>query len=229
MHANSRPIRSRQVGPHPRLREIVTRHLNEDYRRSPSESGRRAFAGVADRLAVDPFVLDAGCGTGASTFVLARRHPHRRVIGVDKSAARLAIGQREIDAAAAPGNAILLRCELVDFWQLAAASGLRCERQYLLYPNPWPKPDQLMRRWHAHPVLPALLALGGTIELRTNWRVYGEEFAEALRLAGRETCLEEFVADDSLTPFERKYAASGHVLWRCIADAAAAKDGAVRT
>ena len=220
MRANSRPIRSRQTGPHPRLREIVARHLNDVYRRCPGESGRRAFAVVADRLAADAFVLDAGCGTGASTFALASRHPNRLVLGVDKSAARLAIGQREIDSGTAPGNAILLRCELVDFWQLAAATGLRCERQYLLYPNPWPKPDQVMRRWHAHPVLPALLALGGAIELRTNWRVYAEEFAEALRLARRETHLEEFAADELLTPFERKYADSRHALWRCVVDVA---------
>jgi tRNA G46 methylase TrmB len=221
MHANSRPIRSRQTGSHPRLREVVARHLEAGYRRCPSESGRRAFADVADRLAADAFVLDAGCGTGSGTFVLARRHPRRLVLGVDKSAARLAIGQRDIDSGTAPGNAILLRCELVDFWQLAAAAGLRCERQYLLYPNPWPKPDQFMRRWHAHPVLPALLALGGSIELRTNWRVYAEEFAEALRLAGLDACLEKFVADDPLTPFERKYANSGHALWRCVAGAVA--------
>jgi tRNA (guanine-N7-)-methyltransferase len=220
MHANSRPIHSRQTGPHPRLGEIVMRHLNDDFRRRPGENGRRAFADVADRLAGEAFILDAGCGTGASTFVLASSNPHRLVLGVDKSAARLAIGQREIDSGTAPGNAILLRCELVDFWQLAVSAGLHCERQYLLYPNPWPKPEQLMRRWHAHPVLPALLALGGAIELRTNWRVYAEEFAAALQLADRESRLEEFVADDPLTPFERKYAVSGHSLWRCVADTA---------
>jgi len=217
MRANSRPIRSRQAGPHPRLGEIVARHLDADYRRCPGESGRRAFAFVADRLAAGSFVLDAGCGTGASTFVLARRNPSRIVLGVDKSAVRLAIGQQEIDAGTAPGNAILLRCELVDFWQLAAAAGLRCECQYLLYPNPWPKPEQVMRRWHAHPVLPSLLALGGTIELRTNWRVYAEEFAEALGLVGQEVLCDTIAADDPLTPFERKYAASGHQLSRCVA------------
>jgi tRNA G46 methylase TrmB len=209
------------------LREIVTRHLGDDYRRCPGENGRRAFAEVAERLAAEGFVLDAGCGTGESTFVLARRHPHRLVLGVDKSAARLAIGRRAAGSGMTPGNAILLRCELVDFWQLAAAADLRCERQYLLYPNPWPKPSQFMRRWHAHPVLPALLALGGSIELRTNWHVYAEEFSEALRLAGREAQLEELVADDSLTPFERKYAASDHALWRCVASAA--QSAAVQT
>jgi tRNA (guanine-N7-)-methyltransferase len=217
MRANSSPIRTAQAASHPRLREVVLRHLRDAYRRSPSEAGRRAFAGIVDRAAAGAFILDAGCGTGAGTLALARRYPDRFVLGVDKSAARLMIGQRQVESGSAPANARLLRCELVDFWQLAAAAGLRCERQLLLYPNPWPKPDQLKRRWHAHPVLPAMLALGGAIELRTNWRIYADEFAEALRLAGLDARCEEFMAEDPLTPFERKYAASGLALWRCMA------------
>lgn len=217
MRANSSPVQSSQAAPHPRLREVVLRHLAESYRRVPGDAGRRAFAGIAGRLAAAPFLLDAGCGTGAGTFALARRRPQRLVVGVDKSAARLAIGRREIDSGRAPVNAVLLRCELVDFWQLAAAAGLRCERQYLLYPNPWPKPDQLKRRWHAHPVLPAMLEVGGAIELRTNWRVYAEEFARALGEAGLDVRCDAFTPADPMTPFERKYAASGHALWRCVA------------
>ena len=217
MHANSSTIRSAQNDLHPRLREVVVRHLHGHYRRVPSDAGRDALARVIDRLAARPFILDAGCGTGASTFELALRNPEAFVVGVDKSAARLALGQKQVDAGAAPSNAILLRCELVDFWQLAAAANLRCSRQFLLYPNPWPKPEHLQRRWHAHPVLPSILVLGGIIELRTNWRVYAEEFACALELAGAhvERC-EEFAVDQPLTPFERKYAASGHALWRCL-------------
>ncbi|HSE13732.1 MAG TPA: methyltransferase domain-containing protein [Rudaea sp.] len=195
----------------------MLRHLADTYRRRPGETGREAFARVAEKLASGAFVLDAGCGTGVSTLALAREYPRRLVVGVDKSAPRLAIGRRLVDSGAAPANTILLRCELVDFWQLAAAAGLRCERQFLLYPNPWPKPDQLKRRWHAHPVLPAIIALGGTIEVRTNWRVYADEFGAALQLAGLNVRCEEFAAAEPLTPFERKYAASGHTLWRCVA------------
>ena len=64
-----------------------------------------------------------------------------------------------------------------------------------------------------------MLRLGGTIELRTNWRIYAEEFAEALRLADTEPLLDSFVPEQPLTPFERKYFASAHTLWRCRADA----------
>jgi tRNA (guanine-N7-)-methyltransferase len=222
MFANSREIVSNQTASHPRLDEIVVRHLREPYRRVPSEAGRRAFDSVAARLAAGPFVLDAGCGTGASTLALAREFPDLLVLGVDKSAARLDVGRRALaranaDQVAPPANAHLLHCELVDFWQLAAADGLRCARQYLLYPNPWPKGEHVMRRWHAHPVFPALVALGGKIELRTNWRAYAEEFAQALRLAGWSAQCATFAPDSPLTPFERKYAASAQTLWRIVA------------
>jgi len=219
MFANSRQIESLQAAPHPRLAEIVRKHLDMPFRRVPSAAGRQAFGTVVSHLR-EPFVLDSGCGTGASTLALARRFPQRCVLGVDKSAARLAIGQRALARSAdtgresAPRNAILLHCELVDFWQLAAEAGLRCERQFLLYPNPWPKAEHLKRRWHAHPVFPQLLALGGTLELRTNWRVYAEEFAAALRIAGRAAACEPFASVEPLTPFERKYSASRHALWR---------------
>lgn len=216
MFANSRVIESNQTAAHPQLRKVVLRHLATAHLRVPSDVGKRAFAGIAERLAAAPFILDAGCGTGASTLALARAHSGTLVLGVDKSAVRLAVGQRLIARGGAPQNAQLLHCELVDFWQLAAAAGLRCRRQYLLYPNPWPKADQFKRRWHAHPVFPDLLGLGGEIELRTNWQVYAQEFSIALDVAGVDVSLEPFVSDTCLTPFERKYAASGHTLWRCI-------------
>ena len=217
VQANSTPVHSSQTQPHPKLQATIARHLQHVFRREPSAAGRRAFTALGERLLGAAFVLDAGCGTGDSTVALARVFPDRLVIGVDKSAARLVLGQRRLVRADAPQNAILLRCELVDFWQLAVSAGLRCSHQFLLYPNPWPKPEQFKRRWPAHPILPAILALGGEIELRTNWRVYAQEFATALRLGGRSTSCEAFVADLPLSPFERKYAASGHPLWRCRA------------
>jgi tRNA G46 methylase TrmB len=220
MYANSPHVVSTQRQAHPRLHEIVRRHLRAPYRRVPSDAGRLAFASIATRLAARPFVLDAGCGTGASTFELARRFRDCVVVGVDKSAARLAVGLRQIAEHGAPANALLLRCDLVDFWQLAAAAGLRCARQFLLYPNPWPKPEHLLRRWHAHPVLPAILALGGEIELRSNWRTYADEFAEVLRVCGRQvSCAELAEGQSPLTPFETKFSASGHALWWCRIDA----------
>ena len=65
-----------------------------------------------------------------------------------------------------PANAVLIRADLVDFWRLLADNGVRLARHYNLYPNPWPKIGHLARRWHGHPVFPALLELGGVPLIR---------------------------------------------------------------
>lgn len=145
-----------------------------------------------------PLILDSGCGTGRSTCALARAHPEAAVLGVDRSEARLskAAGAAGTltDAArgrelALPPNALLVRAELASFWRLMlqqdaadprdGLAASRVRRHLLLYPNPYPKPARLNRRWHGHPSLPVLLALGGTLEVRSNWRVYLKELQAA--------------------------------------------------
>ena len=94
--------------------------------------------------------------------------------------------------------------------------GVRLARHYNLYPNPWPKIGHLARRWHGHAVFPVWLQLGGELECRSNWRIYIEEMAQALTLlSGQPVAAEPWHTDDPITPFEKKYLASGHELWRC--------------
>ncbi len=222
MFANSRQVDSRQDGVHGRLDAIVRRHLEHPFRRPVGERACEQFAVLAAALEHDtrPRVLDAGCGTGVSTLRLAQRHAHALVIGVDKSAHRLQTGERALGAAGAPCNALLLRCDVVDFWLLAAAAGWRFEAQYLLYPNPWPKPEHVQRRWPGHPVLPALLACGGKLELRTNWKTYADEWCLALQLAKVHWHMDCLNDPEPISPFESKYHASAHHLWRVQADSA---------
>ena len=106
--------------------------------------------------------------------------------------------------------------DLVDYWRLLHETGIRPQRHYLLYPNPWPKVGQLHRRWHGHAVFPTMLALGGYFECRSNWRIYIDECAAAIaQLSGKALAGEAFETDSPITPFERKYTESGHALWRC--------------
>ncbi len=168
-------------------------------------------------------IFDSGCGTGASSRMIATRHPQAQVIGIDRSLSRLSrLGECEFPLVR--DNVIWLHAELSSFWRLALQCGWRLERHYLLYPNPWPKPGQLKRRWHAHPVFPQLLALGGVLEMRSNWAIFAQEFKCA---AGQvcpdadirvESALSEQCWGDVETPFGRKYAASGHILYRVVAD-----------
>lgn len=216
---SSRPISSRQTGPHDDLARRVQRALEHPWRKPIAEHTRIAFDAAAVWLAEQgkPLVLDAGCGVGLSTRLLALSHPGHAVLGIDRSADRLSR-----DHGPLPENAYLVRADLVDFWRLALAAGWQPDYHYLLYPNPYPKSVHLKLRWQGHPVLPHLLALGGQLELRSNWAIYVEEFGLALSQATGETasiCAFD-PAGDYLTPFERKYHLSGQTLWRLQASLA---------
>jgi len=197
------------------LLETVAKHAAHPWRKPVADHSRRAFDALLPDLAAEgwpgrPLVLDTGCGTGMSTGVLAGRFPEALVLGVDKSEARL-----DRRPGALPSNARLLRLDLEDFWLLAREFGVRFDRQCFFYPNPWPKPEQRLRRWPFHPVLPVALAGGGVWELRTNWKVYAEEFSLALGwLTGQAPRVEAWAPVVPETLFEKKYGESGHALWR---------------
>lgn len=224
MTGDSRPVTSTQAGLHPRLDAVVARHLAQPARGPQPAHTRAAFAAVTARVGAEPgrrLLLDAGCGTADSTARIARAHPSHLVIGIDQSAARLAAvleGRRPLSP-----NAFVVRAEVAAFWRLAREARWCFDRLYLLYPNPWPKPAHLMRRWHAHPGFADALAIAATLELRTNWQVYADEMQRALAIAGTNAVAERWQAPDPAagdavtTPFETKYAASGHALWRVVA------------
>ena len=218
MQTLSRAVASNQIGLHPRLAELVDRHARCEFLRPLAPSGLEPFelAIAAWQSHGGSLIIDAGCGVGLSTRKLAQQFPGAFVIGVDQSAHRLQRHTRW--EGIEPSNFITVRADLVDFWQRMAHAHIRPVRHYLLYPNPWPKKAQLQRRWHGHPIFPTLLRLGGHLECRSNWKTYIDEMALALmQLTGLEVPTEQWPVDPAaaLTPFEQKYAASGHTLWRC--------------
>lgn len=182
-------------------------------------------------------ILDSGCGTGESTIHIARRFPGIPVIGIDKSCVRLnkAGNPSQTAGEEVPANAFWIRAELLDFWRLALehvkAGKWTIPYHAVYYPNPWPKQSEATRRFHMHPIFPTLLALGETIELRTNWEIYAREFAEAARIVFEENAINETAAHLEVQPqitcesfdpsapetaFERKYKEARQELWRVL-------------
>ncbi len=210
----SRPVYSNQAWTHPGLPALVRKHLHHPARKPIARHNRQAFEQLLHALSQRhrPLVLDSFCGTGHSTVRLAQRHPDHLVVGIDKSAHRLGKHPVTLD-----GSYLLLRADCEDIWQLLAGEGPGVDFHYLLYPNPWPKSSQLKRRVQGHPALASLLALGGQLELRSNWQVYVEEFGLALTLAGLTPGIQQLQVTEPMTLFEKKYADSDHVLWRCRA------------
>ena len=211
----SRRIESSQTAIHERLEEVVRKHLRHAFLKPYAKHNQQAFdeANTWLQQQRSPLIIDSFCGVGESTWRLAERYPDCAVIGIDKSAARL--DKHNSHCHHARDNYLLVRADVDDFWRLACEAGWQADAHYLLYPNPWPKPGQLSYRVHGSPLFPSLLTLSGQIELRSNWPVYVQEFAHALKIAGRTTELGTFVAEHPLTPFERKYQLAGQTLWRC--------------
>ena len=220
--ASSRVPSSAQTGVHEHLATLLGRHAAAPFRKPYADYNRASFdASIArwQRTAPDaPLILDSCCGVGESSIALAKAFPDHYVIGVDQSESRLcrkSSGKGDCDVL--PANLDLVRADLVDYWRLMREAGIRLARHYLLYPNPWPKIGHVSRRWHGHPVFPAMLELGGVLECRSNWKIYVDEFCFAVeRLTARRVACEPYVPELALTPFERKYLNSGHVLYRGV-------------
>ena len=129
-------------------------------------------------------------------------------------------------------NVLLIQAELATFWMLAATrSDWIIEYHYLLYPNPYPKSKHLKRRWHGHPVFPALLALGGNLVVRSNWPIYCDEVVSAIRAIDSANALPGLRCNvddahqipfpdeiNSMSHFERKYVLANVPLFEATAD-----------
>ncbi|MBR4784129.1 MAG: methyltransferase domain-containing protein [Fibrobacter sp.] len=252
--AGPRAVSTNQEGIYKDLESAVRKYMRTQYLRPIADHTREAFAQAVefvckfygnagrawneDRAVHAPYdvILDSGCGTGESTLNIAKKFPGAPVIGIDKSAARLtkAGGTASSDAGQLPPNAFLVRAELLDFWRLALEE-VRTGRWHipyhaLYYPNPWPKQSEATRRFHLHPIFQTLLSLGDTIELRTNWEIYAQEFAEAVRVVReapgampdhaiptwKTITREAFEPEHAITAFERKYKNARQQLWRVV-------------
>jgi len=217
MQGNSSPVTSSQTQSHEGLGALLERHVAHAYRKPVASYNRTAFEQSIARWQAHggaPLILDAGCGVGLSTMHLAAQFPDHFVIGVDQSADRIARNTHW--EGTRPENFLWVRADLVDYWRLMLEAGIRPVRHYVLYPNPWPKIGQLQRRWHAHPVFPTVVALGGYFECRSNWQIYIDECGSALaQLGGGVVQSGQYFTAAPITPFESKYLESGHALWRC--------------
>jgi tRNA G46 methylase TrmB len=220
MSTKSSVVISNQTGVHKDLESTLKKHLANTYRKPYRPFTGEIFHQLDEiqKTINKPIILDSGCGTGESSQQLAKQNLDTLVIGIDKSEKRLdkltshnSVYQKE--------NLILARADVVDIWRMIKESNWNIKKHYLLYPNPWPKKDQLKRRWQGHPIFPEMISLCGQIELRTNWKIYAEEFKFALELVTNKAVLMDTIdVNHFISPFEKKYHESGHTLYRITSE-----------
>ncbi len=218
---NSKAIVTNQTGIHEKLEQIVEKHLTHAFEKPYQAHTIEVFDELDQLVQVfdGPIILDACCGVGQSTRLLAKLNPNALVIGVDKSAHRINRNVEEHFAEDLNGveNYRLVRADLNDFYRLVAQAKWPVSKHYILYPNPWPKAKHIRRRWHGSAVFPFILSIGQELILRSNWLLYLEEFQLAARLAKHEGKLKEvtdLAMKAPLTPFEAKYTHSQQQCWQ---------------
>lgn len=222
---DSKAIITNQPGIHEKLVEVVERHLRHASQKPYQIHTQQAFdemdtlvqAFLANNIA-GTIILDACCGVGQSTRILAQKNPHALVIGVDKSAHRI---DRNVEGFNAGDGFIaknyhLVRADLNDFYRLVKNANWPVKQHYILYPNPWPKAKHLQRRWHGSAVFPQMTSIGEQLILRSNWRLYLEEFQQAAKIVALTGDISQVANEEgqALTPFEAKYQASDQVCWQ---------------
>jgi tRNA G46 methylase TrmB len=163
-----------------------------------------------------PLILDTGCGVGLSTLHLAAQYPDHFVIGIDQSADRLARNTHWDGPE--PANLCFVRADLVDYWRWHTKPG--CVRRGTTCSTPIPGPRSATcpgagkaircfpHRGAGRPArVPQQLAhLCRRVHIALNQLTAGVSTPRPQQ------------PDQPITPFERKYLASGHALWRVVAD-----------
>lgn len=212
---DSKAIVSNQDDIHDKLDSIVKKHLTHSFQKPIQAHTQQAFDQI-NQIVQDfggDIILDACCGVGQSSRILASQNPDALVIGVDKSAHRI---NRNVEDKWQADNYHLVRADLNDFYRLVLAAKWPVKKHYVLYPNPWPKSKHVQRRWHGSAVFPNMLKIGEQIILRSNWKLYLQEFLFAAQIAGYQGDIHQIETQSPLTPFEAKYIASGQVCWQLV-------------
>ena len=216
----SRIIVSAQEGVHERLESTVIKHLVTNFGKPISKFNTDNYDSAMQQINRDKIIFDSGCGNGKSTFQLAKKHQDAFVIGIDKSAARLnkSMSSKGEQERSEIDNYCLVRADLIDFLRLASKDGIKLHKHYFLYPNPWPKIQHLQRRWHGSPIFKDIIQLGGVFEVRSNWKIYAEEFKMSLGIAGITSKVSMMNHDNHpyISDFEAKYHRSGQALWQLL-------------
>lgn len=209
----SKSIKNAQCGIHKNLKNIVEKHIQSHFQKPFQNHNLLAFEELMKRASSHKHkIMDSCCGTGMSSIHLAQTHPDALIIGIDQSAHRLAK-----NAHALPKNCLMLQANCEDIWRLCYENDVYFDAHYILYPNPWPKSVHLKRRWHGHPTFPLLQYLSSQTILRSNWKVYLEEFKEAWHILTQQYFeIKTIDVANPMTLFEKKYSASGQPLYELI-------------
>lgn len=91
MESSPREITTNQLGMHDDLADIVNKYRQSEFKKPIAQHTKQTFELLTAWLGdwQGEVIIDACCGVGESSILLAQQHPNAMVVGIDKSVARL--------------------------------------------------------------------------------------------------------------------------------------------
>ena len=208
---NSNIVTTNQEGIHKNLEDIVSKYSFENYKRPLADFSKEVWGEILTWIGEEEVIFDLGCGIGASSIYLSKKYPNVKVVGIDKSVSRL--NRKNAFKNNLNHNIKLFRGELLDLIPLIykdyKSKMINIHSIYLLYPNPYPKKIHVKRRFHGSPICIYLYNIKLPIILRSNWKLYLDEFSFVGNLFQRSSVIEKVENPELITPFEEKFYRSG--------------------
>ena len=175
-----------------------------------------------------PLEVDLGCGDGSFLLEMARHHPERDFLGVERLLGRVRKVCRKLTRQHL-GNARVLRLEsrYVSEWLLPEAA---VSRAHLLCPDPWPKVRHHRRRLVQTEFLTAVwraLVPGGEFLFMTDHEEYFRWTEDKIAVCGK---FERLAWDDASffypkSDFQQLWESAGKSMWRLRCRKCEVRDG----
>lgn len=166
----------------------------------------------------EEIIIDAFCGVGESSYKIAKMYPDKLVVAFDKSLHRLM--KKNKFKKENVNNLLIFNADVCDFYQiiyeLKKRKQINIFKQFIFYPNPWPKKKNAKKRVYLNNVIPYVFAQESEIEVRSNWGRFLVEFSMIAQCFGYDYCFEQIIGNEFMTPFERKYYLSNQNLNKLI-------------
>ena len=163
-----------------------------------------------------PVEIDLGSGEGAFIIAMARRHPERNFLGVERLLGRVRKVCRAI-ARHGLGNARIVRIETAYALRYLLPHGT-VSVAHVGFPDPWPKRYHQRRRLIQDGFMEALHAIlldGGELRVKTDDEPYFQWMERVFaRAKGYERIDWPEDPDYPITDFERRFIAQGLPIYR---------------